>query len=108
MPKDDTPPVLTERQDLRIILNKQVEYIPDWQEMGTCWNSGDDKWFTPERDQMLEVAQSCFSDCAVRLNCLQRGIGEDYRGIIQPGGIWGGYIPDQRVRLRKKLERARS
>ena len=101
------PLVRTEKEDFHILLNKQVEFIPDWQEMGACWNTRDEAWFIPEREAMYEVAEICLNECEVRLNCLQRGVGLDWKGIFQPGGVWGGYTPEQRARLRRHLDTAR-
>lgn len=84
------------------------------------FDAGDDLWFHEGPGpfpawQSLEAKIVCNS-CPVRVNCLayatERELGyvmeerpknKDEEQIVQPDGIWGGLLPDQRVKLAKRL-----
>ena len=66
---------------------------PDWWTEAVCRNErlGVDAFFDPDHT----VIRACRT-CPVRLACLQTGLNEQY-------GVWGGYLPGQRRRIRAML-----
>src|SRR5690606_32263764 len=97
------PLARTENEDTHKFLNGQVDEVPDWQELGFCWESQNPIFFSVEFPDMMKAADICYDRCPVRLQCLRSGIGMDHKRLVQPGGVWGGYTPDQRNRFRKRL-----
>lgn len=97
-------PARTENEDFLAILHKEIDEVPDWQELGACWNTMDESFFAPEFEGQLVAADTCYSKCPVRLQCLKAGLGLDKKRTPQGSGVWGGYTPDQRVMIRKRLK----
>lgn len=64
-----------------------------------CLTTGEDGMTALKRATDARIAENlvkrrhakdrCFTECQIRLECLQRGLTADF--VIQPHGIWGGY-----------------
>lgn len=52
-------------------------------------------WYSNEYGEQT-VARAICADCPVRVPCLRDGLYDDH-------GIWGGYTPTERSRLRRRL-----
>jgi hypothetical protein len=70
-----------------------TRYRPDWWEDAICRNEGigPDLFFEPS----YAVIRVC-RRCPVRLECLASGVDERY-------GVWGGFMPGERRRIRSLL-----
>lgn len=66
--------------------------VEGWQILGLCSKADPDAWF-PEDDDYSAVKPVCWK-CPVQPYCLEAGIREKW-------GMWAGYTPSERWKLRK-------
>ena len=52
-------------------------------------------WYSPDFGEQT-VARSICADCSVRVPCLRDGLYDHH-------GVWAGYSPTERIRLRRRL-----
>lgn len=75
--------------------------VEDWRTRGNCYGYGSLATFDPWYDEepaARQLALDACRTCPVRGHCLTDG-------ITERDGIWGGYTPKDRERLRAALER---
>lgn len=66
-----------------------------WRSSAVC-ASYDPEIMYPDETADKTTARCLCQECPVRTACLEDGLDDDY-------GIWGGYTPSERARLRKHL-----
>lgn len=67
-----------------------------WQDDALCRHSDPDLWYSDDRFATIAAVTTC-EDCPVKFPCLKDGLTEQF-------GIWGGWTPWQRRRLRDKVQ----
>lgn len=98
MAKKNVPPAPTEAEDLKALLFTKIEQ-PGWQELGACFGTENPAFFEFEQEFVDEAIAICVG-CSVRLLCLKSALGIGQK-TGQYDGVWGGYAPEQRKRLRR-------
>jgi hypothetical protein len=79
---------------------------------GRCSDAGDDSWFPMEptgangRAAYEAVARDACSGCEVRGECLLLALRTENKRAVQAHGIWGGFAPWERDRMRRRLRTA--
>jgi hypothetical protein len=79
---------------------------------GRCVDSGDDAWFPMEpttdhgRAAYEAVARDACLGCEVRGECLILALRTEAKRSVQAHGIWGGYAPWERDRMRRRVREA--
>lgn len=75
---------------------------------GRCADSGDDRWFPTEptseagRTAYEAEARDACSGCEVRGECLLLALRTESKRAVQAHGIWGGFAPWERDRMRRR------
>ncbi|MFQ5948467.1 MAG: WhiB family transcriptional regulator [Acidimicrobiia bacterium] len=75
--------------------------ITDWRVLAACRDSDPSLFFpigiTGPALQQIEAAKRICAECSVREECLLFALETN-----QEAGVWGGYVEDERRRLRKR------
>ncbi|CAN5881750.1 hypothetical protein BH23ACT5_BH23ACT5_19960 [soil metagenome] len=98
-----SPPAV--RIDRRSLSRLAQTTEPAWREAAACreWTEVDFFPFPEDTEAIFNVKQVC-SQCSVAEACLSYAL-----ATRQGDGIWGGFTPKERTRLRRMLaDRARS
>lgn len=68
---------------------------PEWHKDAACASIGNDFWFPEHREQGVEAKRICLA-CPVAVDCLRYALENE-----EPEGIWGGFGPRQRQKMRR-------
>lgn len=98
MPKKNVPPAPTEEADLKALLFQPLE-LKNWYEKGACFATENPDFFDFEQERIDEAKKIC-NTCEVRVHCLKDALGIGKK-TGQYEGVWGGYSPEQRKRLKR-------
>lgn len=82
----------------------ELAYIDSWREAAACFDRSDVDFFADNRNATSRAIETC-TGCPVSDECLTWALETNQRD-----GVWGGYTPTQRHRIRhhwlKEIRRA--
>ena len=78
-----------------MIPNRHPAVDEDWRQSAACADYDPENWYPDERTDKTFARIVC-QECPVRTACLEDGLEDEW-------GMWGGYTPTERARLRKYL-----
>ena len=80
----------------RLKFFKLWEAIDNADVVPPCQETDPDLWFRDGDKQTYRIARTFCNRCPVRVQCLEYAVSNQ-----EPGGMWGGKSPAERVKLRK-------
>ena len=74
---------------------------PPWVDKALCAEVCADEWFPEPEATSTSTARAICARCEVRLDCLNYALDNN-----EPYGVWGGFGPAERRRLRRSVDAA--